>query len=161
MVYTFGSYNIVSDADTAIDLICEAVFALGCVLVLLWQWRGRLSLAQSFPALVLVFVVTGKVFSPQYLIWLIPLLAYCGAFNRVWLLLWGTLSVLTAVIYPYYYMHSPLLLLPSIPGFISIVTLRNALLALCGLLLIFSERLSWPLSRSACWRGWKVGRKPT
>ncbi len=159
VVYTFGSYNIVSDADVVIDLICEAVFALGCVLVILWQWRGRLSLAQSFPALLLVFVVTGKVFSPQYLIWLIPLLAYCGAFNRCWLVLWGSLSVLTIIIYPYYYMHHVMLQLPSVPGFISVVTLRNALLVLAGLLLIFSERIFWPLTRIRLWRRWQPAPK--
>jgi len=122
-----------------VALISEVCFVLGYALAILWQWRGKLDLNQSFIALLLVFIVTGKVFSPQYLIWLIPLLAYQGAFNRLWLFLWSSISLLTTAIYPYLYMLTPdARKAPYIPGFIECVTLRNALLVLLTLAFLFN-----------------------
>ena len=129
VVYTFGSINIASDLGNIVALLFEVCFILGYLLTILWQWRGKLDIVQTFIAIVLVFIVTGKVFSPQYLIWLIPLLAYNGAFSRPWLILWSTLSVLTTVIYPYLYMMvTNATLAPYVPGFIESVAIRDTLL---------------------------------
>jgi hypothetical protein len=134
VVYTFGSVNIASDLGNIVALSSEALFVLGYAFTILYQWRGKLNLAQTFIGLLLVFIVTGKVFSPQYLIWLIPLLAYQGAFSRLWLILWGSLSILTTVIYPYLYMLTPdARKAPYVPGFIESVTVRNILLVLVTL----------------------------
>lgn len=134
VVYTFGSINIESSLGTAVALACGGCFLLGYALVLFQQWRGALDIVQAFIAVILVFVVTGKVFSPQYLIWLIPLLAYSGAFNRLWLLLWSPLSLLTTAVYPYLYMQARnATLVPAVPGFIECVTIRNALLVVITL----------------------------
>ena len=145
VVYTFGSINIISNLDTVVALACEVLFVLGYALVILWQWRGKFDLVQACIALLLVFVVTGKVFSPQYLIWLIPLLAYGGAFNRLWLVLWGAISLLSTVIYPYLYMQvKDGRLLASVPGFIELVALRNLVLLVVRLAFICNW---WQLSR--------------
>lgn len=129
VVYTFGSINIASSLGPTVALACGVCFLLGYTLVLLQHWRGTLDIAQAFLGIILVFVVTGKVFSPQYLIWLIPLLAYNGAFNRLWLLLWSPLSLLTTAVYPYLYMQARnATLAPAVPGFIECVTIRNLLL---------------------------------
>jgi hypothetical protein len=139
VVYTFGSINIESDLGNLVALACEACFLLGYLLVILWQWRGKLDLAQAFIAGILVFVVTGKVFSPQYLIWLIPLLAYNGAFSRLWLLLWTPLSLLTTAVYPYLYMQArSATLAPYVPGFIECVAIRNLLLVVITLAFLFN-----------------------
>lgn len=139
VVYTFGSINVVSDLGTWVAWSSEGLFVLGYALTILWQWRGKLDLVQAFIALLLVFIVTGKVFSPQYLIWLIPLLAYQGAFSKLWLLLWGGISVLTTAVYPYLYMlTSDARLAPYIPGFIECVALRDLLLLLLTLAYLFN-----------------------
>lgn len=145
VVYTFGSINIESDLGNVVALAFEVFFVLGYALTILWQWRGKLDLLQAFIALILVFVVTGKVFSPQYLIWLIPLLAYNGAFTRLWLVLWGSLSILTTAIYPYLYMlTNDARKAPYVPGFIECVTLRDILLVLITLAFLFNW---WNLNR--------------
>jgi hypothetical protein len=139
VVYTFGSINIESDLGNLVALACDVFFVPGYALTILWQWRGKLDLAQASIALLLVFIITGKVFSPQYLIWLIPLLAYNGAFNRLWLVLWGAVSVLTTTIYPYLYMLTKdARLAPYVPGFIECVTLRNILLVVITLAFLFN-----------------------
>jgi hypothetical protein len=146
VVYTFGSVNIASDLGSGVALICEVCFVLGYALAILWQWRGKFDLPQAFIALLLIFIVTGKVFSPQYLIWLVPLLAYRGYFSRLWLLLWCAISVLTTAIYPYIYMLTrDARQAPLIPGFIECVTLRNLLL----LVLTLAFLLNWWQMRRA------------
>ncbi len=145
VVYSFGSINVVSDLDGKVALLSEVCFVLGYAVAILWQWRGKLDVVQMYIVLLLIFVVTGKVFSPQYLIWLIPLLAYSGAFSRLWLLLWGAISLMTTGIYPYFYeLVKDGRLVPSLPGFIELVTLRDLLLLLLTLGLLFNW---WQLNR--------------
>jgi hypothetical protein len=144
-VYTFGSVNMVGDLDNLVAFAFDILFVLGYVLTILWQWRGKLDVVQAFILLLLVFVVTSKVFSPQYLIWLIPLLAYNGAFSRLWLLLWGSLCLITTLVYPYLYaLPKAIEQVPTIPGFIEGVTVRDALFVLITLAFLFNW---WDLNR--------------
>jgi hypothetical protein len=145
VVYSFGSVNIENDLGSIVALAFEVLFVLGYIIAILWQWRGKLDLTQTFIALILIFIVTGKVFSPQYLMWLIPLLAYNGAFNRLWLVLWSSISILTTIVYPYIYMLTKdARLAPLLPGFIEAVTVRNFLLAVITLGFLFNW---WQLNR--------------
>lgn len=128
IVYSYGSLNIESALDGAVSSVGTLCFLLGYVYVLWILWRGKLDMLQGSIAILLVFVATGKVFSPQYLIWLIPLLAYAGAGNAFWLCGWGTISLLTTFIYSYLYSRpSNPLLIPYVPGFFQTVAVRNAL----------------------------------
>lgn len=134
VVKSFGSVNLVSNLGHRVALIGEGCFFIGYTLAILWQWRGKFGFSQTCLAILLIFIVTGKVLSPQYLIWLIPLLAYHGSFNRVWLVLWGSVCFLTTAIFPFMYnigvgVHSVF----AAPGFIIMVTLRNLLLILITL----------------------------
>jgi hypothetical protein len=108
-----------------------ALLIAGILLVAWMQWRGKLTLPQAFVALLLVVMLTGKVFSPQYLIWLAPLVAYTLGLDLAWLLLWGAVSLLTTVIYPYLYSATYRIAdVPSLPAFYPMVALRNACFAL-------------------------------
>lgn len=136
VVYSFGSVNIASDLDGLVAIAFDLLFVLGVLCSILWQWRGKFDLAQACIALLLVFVTTGKVLSPQYLIWLIPLLAYSGAFNRPWLILWGSVCLLTTIIYPFLFLLvRSISQLAPLPGFIEIVSARDILLVLITLAL--------------------------
>jgi hypothetical protein len=156
IVASFGSTNVVSRLEGIVEFVLEILFVAGYIYVLSLQWRGKLDLTQAFIATLLVFIVTGKVFSPQYLMWLIPLLAYSGAFNRFWLIVWVPISLLTTYIFPYIYIFaSPLRVqVPYKPGFIESVTARNALLALLTLAYLFN----WWQARSTRNRRRKVVR---
>jgi hypothetical protein len=136
ITFDFGSYNVQSALSSVVSPLSTLCLLAGFCWATWLQWRGKLDLAQAFIALVLLSVATGKVFSPQYLIWLMPLLAYAGAFDAIWLVLWGVVSLLTTFIYTFLYSRLVTVdanLLSSVPGFFEVVALRNALFALITL----------------------------
>ncbi len=138
VVYTFGSINVLSPLTPLVSSASSAALVLG-YLVVLWQsWRGRMDLAQAALAALLVFIAAGKVFSPQYLIWLLPLLAYLTATRRFWLLVFGVIAALTSLIYPVLYTRvADATHVSQVMGFIEIVGLRNALFLLLTVAYLF------------------------
>ena len=134
--YDFGSINLYTQLNGLISPFFSGLFILGVIFVLWLQWQNKLDLVQAFIALTLIFISSGKVFSPQYLIWLIPLLAYAGAFTRFWTIMWTIISFLTSFIYIVFYSQ---ILDPNhikIPtGFFEVAALRNILL--CALTIIY------------------------
>jgi hypothetical protein len=93
-------------------------------------------------AMLLAFVSLGKVFSPQYVIWLAPFAALSWVWRRrAVALLTGAALVLTQVEFPGRYAD----LINQQPGAISIVAVRNALL-LTALGVLVAE-LAAPLTR--------------
>lgn len=138
-VFTFGSLNIISPLNGFVSNFFEVAFLAGYAFTLILQWRGKMDFVQSCVALLLVFIVGGKVFSPQYLIWVIPLLAYSGAFNKFWLPVWGVISLLTTLIYPYLYTRSPnILLVHNVPGFVQSVAIRDGLFVFITVAYLFN-----------------------
>lgn len=137
--YTFGSINIVSPLGKPISLFFDALLVLGYLYTIYLQWRDKLEITQACIAILLVFIVTGKVFSPQYLMWLIPLLVYTGAYTRFWLITWGLMSLLTTIIYPYLYTRTTNgTLAPYLPGFMQSVAARDAILVFLTLAYLFN-----------------------
>ncbi len=137
--FTYGSLNVISPLGDNLALLFEGAFVLGYVYTIWQQWRGKLDAVQTCIAFLLVFIAFGKVFSPQYLIWLIPLLAYASALDGFWLLVWGSISLLTTIIYPYLYTRTlNVLLVQYVPGFIQTVAVRDALFVLVTLAYLFN-----------------------
>lgn len=144
--FQFGSLNLESNLMRFISPIDTLLTIVGILSVLWLQWRNKLDLAQTLVALVCILITTGKVFSPQYLIWLIPLLSYIyarGHTNRIWMYCWAAISLLTTCIYVVYYSRLPdpataVQIVATLPGFFEMVALRNGLLLvttlafLCG-----------------------------
>jgi hypothetical protein len=139
IISSFGSTNVVSGLQRRVEFSLDVLLVLGYCYALFVQWRGKLDVTRAFIAILLVFIVTGKVFSAQYLMWLIPLLAYSGAYNLFWLLTWGLTSLLTTYIYPFIYTSAPInSQVPYQPGFFESVTARNVLLAFLTLAYLFN-----------------------
>jgi uncharacterized membrane protein len=105
VITTHGSQNLAGHG------LFAAVFALAQVLALAVSWlvfaRGPATpnrLLTSSAAAVCAFVAFGKVLSPQYLLWLIPLVPLAGGARRLpALLVLTTACVLTQIWFPLRY----------------------------------------------------------
>jgi uncharacterized membrane protein len=144
-VYNFGSINSISPLSGVVGRLTSTCFVLGCIYIFWQQWHNKLALTQTAIALLLLFIATSKVFSPQYLIWLTPLLAYAGAFDAFWLLLWGAVSLLTNIIFILFYSRitstntaTLQALIQSLHGFFEVIGTRNALFVFITLAYLFN-----------------------
>jgi hypothetical protein len=140
-VYTFGSLNVLSSRAGLFSALISLSLVLGLLYTFWLQWRAKIDLATSVLLVLLIIMITGKVFSPQYLIWILPLVAYVGESDWRWILSWGVIGLLTTWIYPTIYTMAPLVHVAEIPVFYPVVTTRN--LVLLGFIV-------WLLVRSAC-----------
>jgi hypothetical protein len=127
--HSFHSFNLVGPLESPLGLLST----LGLVGGFLWiYWRqlsGRMTFARALLCCVLVIICTSRVFSPQYLIWVIPLVALV---ERDYDPIWIGICVLTTLIYPFAYRgyHLYGLITPeSYPVlFLGLIGARNALL---------------------------------
>lgn len=140
--YTYGSLNVFSPLSAGVSAGITVLLVAGLFYVYWLQWRARLDLARACLLVLLVIIVASKVFSPQYLIWVIPFVAYIGRGALKWLVPWTLVGLLTTWIYPYLYlMRHRLEDVPTLPLFYPVVTLRNLLLfALTLSLLVYYSR---------------------
>ena len=107
MVSSHGSQNLSGGAPDALAILQSLVEI--AVLVGIWRWfaRGPAEAGRLFracAAAVCAFVVFGKVLSPQYLVWLVPLVVLVR--GRRGVLAAGVLAaclVLTQIWFPYRY----------------------------------------------------------
>jgi Protein of unknown function (DUF2029). len=139
IAYEFGSINIYTSLNSYLSTLFTCLLIFGVIYTLWLQWQQRCSLPQTAIALLLIFIATGKVFSPQYLIWLIPLLAYAGYYTRPWLYIWSAISLLTTFIYVVFYsqiLNPKHIVIPV--GFFEIAALRNMLLTYLTLAYLFN-----------------------
>ncbi len=127
--FTYGSLNVVSRLSHRVSLLSTFCLGVGLLYTFWLQWRGKLDVFTSSLLTLLIIIATGKVFSPQYLIWIAPLVAYVGQSNWKWLLSWGSVGLLTTAIYPYIYNTTPYILdVPHQPAFFPVVFVRNVIM---------------------------------
>jgi hypothetical protein len=111
----------------------------GCLWVYWRQMRGRLTVGQAFLACLCAVLVTNKIFSPQYLIWVLPVVAYIEGFDAVWLVI----CVLTTLDYPIIYqMRHPIWTVTFSWQFMPVLALRNGLLLWATIRVILRTRAS-------------------
>ncbi len=137
---SYGSHNVFSSLSKAFATLTMPVTFFFLALVYLFFLRrssddpqaGAEQLFRFAFVAIGLFIFTGKVFSPQFLIWLLPLVVLVkGPDRRLVLLFFAAVLLLTQIEFPYNYWR-----LYSLNGIIIIeVVLRNALL---GALLLFT-----------------------
>src|SRR2546421_914023 len=128
-VYTFGSLNAISTLSSKVSLLSSLCFVAGLVYTYWLQLRGKLDVFSASLLALLISMITGKIFSPQYLMWVAPFIAYIGKSNWKWLVSWGIVCVLTTCIYPFIYTYAPDgLSVPRVPLFYPLVLLRGVII---------------------------------
>jgi len=137
IVYSYGSVNILSQLSSKVSLLSSLCLGMGLLYTFWLQWRGKLDIYTTSLLTVLIILITGKVFSPQYLIWIAPLLALVGKANWKWLITWGVVALLTTWIYPNMYDSVPLKDVPLLPEFFPVVLMRNLIILGCILVLLY------------------------
>jgi hypothetical protein len=144
-----GSQNLSGDTADAVAVAQTVVQILLVVGVWVWFARGpaeRERLVQAAAALVAIFVAFGKVLSPQFLIWLIPLVPLVR--GRRGLATAGMLAValvLTQIEFPFRYWR--LVALEELPSWILLIR-DVVLVALAGVLVLPLRRPRGEAARS-------------
>jgi Glycosyltransferase family 87 len=128
IMLSYGSVNVASALTTNISLLSSLCVVVGLMYTLRLQWRCKLDIYTASLLTVLIIIITGKVFSPQYLIWLAPLVAFVGQANWKWLMTWGVIGLLTTWVYPNMYNSVPLKYVPLLPAFYPVVLARDLLI---------------------------------
>jgi uncharacterized membrane protein len=143
MESSHGSQNLAGSGPDALAAVQTVAQILAVAAVWVWFARGPMErdrLVRAFAAAVCAFIAFSKVFSPQFMIWLIPLVPLVR--GRRGLLASGVLAlalVLTQMWFPFNYWD--LVKFDAYPS--TLVFLRD--LAMLGLL----AALLWPTSRRA------------
>jgi hypothetical protein len=97
---SFNSYNLVGLLGGGLSVLADLSLICGCVWVCWRQVQGRIAFARALTLATLVILCTNRVFSPQYLIWALPLIAITeGEYDLVWLVV----CALTTLIFPFTY----------------------------------------------------------
>lgn len=133
----YQSLNFVSSLTRYISPL-TTILELAALAYTFWlQWRGKLDLYAACLLTLLILLTTGKVFSPQYLIWATPLVALVGRAQWRWLLGWGLVCALTTFMFPLHYTG-----LQEIQQFYAVICVRNLLLLgiTCTLLVSYHRR---------------------
>ena len=127
ILYNFGAYHLVGDLPDLCALLSLPL--LGCALVIVassvTRESGDADLARASCGCLLAFVVTNKVLSPQYLIWLIPFVVTLqGRWAGQVRILFAVCCGLTTLDFPYFFFE----LTAAQPVPILIVGARNLVL---------------------------------
>lgn len=100
---TFQSWNYVGQLGGILMPLSTIALVAGCLWAYWRQARGRLSLDRAFFATLCVVIATNKLFSPQYIIWVIPFAALVEGLDIFWL----AIALLTTLDFPVFYQLVP------------------------------------------------------
>ena len=103
MVYEANVQTITSPLAGGATAAGMAVFVVIIAVTTWLQWRGRLTLGQACVAILLGLLVGSKVFSPQYLLWVSPLIALEYGADAPWSVLWALACLMTTLAFPVAY----------------------------------------------------------
>src|SRR6185437_6936363 len=123
--FSFISLNMVGPLDVALKPLSAGALVAGCLFVYWRQMRGRLTIGQAMLACLCAVIVTNKIFSPQYIIWVLPIVAAVEGFS----LLWVVIGVLTTLDFPIVYgLRAPIWDAPFSWQFMPVIAARNLLM---------------------------------
>jgi hypothetical protein len=124
----WSSYNLIGPLDGGVMALLSIAGLAGLAWVYWRSWHGRLEFGRGLLAAVCVTLLASKVFSPQYLIWALPLVVEVEGIDVVWL----AICACTTLIYPVLYVNDHIFgtpgPLPYTGTFLATIAIRNAAL---------------------------------
>jgi hypothetical protein len=137
--YGFGASNYFSPANGIISQVANLILIAG-ILWLCWRLlTGKLSFTRAILACLCIVLVTSKVFSPSYLIWVLPIVAVEEGFNPIWVAIAALTTLEYPLIQPLHRYVSPNL---YINLFQTVVAIRNVLLVYTAARHLTGKRLT-------------------
>jgi len=136
-VMLYQSLNFLSPLANKVSLLSALLLGAGLLYTFWLQWRGKIDLYMACLLALLILLITGKVFSPQYLIWVAPLIALVGKSNWKWLVSWGSVAILTTCIFPFIYID-----LAHIQAYYAVILARDLLIVAIVCVLLFNASKS-------------------
>jgi hypothetical protein len=123
--FSFVSLNMVGPLDVALKPLSAVALLAGCLVVYWRQARGKLSVGRAMLACLCAVIVTNKIFSPQYVIWVLPIVAAVEGFDLIWV----AIGALTTLDFPIVYgLRAPIWDAPFSWQFMPVIAARNLLL---------------------------------
>jgi Glycosyltransferase family 87 len=138
--FVYQSLDFLSLLSHKISLLFNLLLGAGLLFTWWLQWRGKIDIYMTSLLTVLILLVTGKVFSPQYLIWAAPLVAYVGQRNWKWLVSWSSVAILTTIIFPFMYAD-----FQYIETFYPVILVRDLIILVITCVLVFNAARTTPL----------------
>jgi glycosyl transferase family 87 len=144
--FSFVSLNMVGPMDVVLKPLSAIALVVGCLLVYWRQMRGRLTVGQAVLACLCAVMVTNKIFSPQYVIWVLPIVAAVEGFSLIWVVI----GALTTLNFPIIYgLRAPIWDSPFSWQFMPVIAVRNLLLLYATLRAIFRSPRKLPPTTSS------------
>ena len=142
----YRAFDVLSPLSSQVSLVNMLLLGAGLLYTWWLQWRGRVDLVVSCLLTLLIVIFTGKVFSPQYLLWIIPLAAYIGEWKPRWVVAWFLLGGLTTCIFPFLYTvyWGRFNNVSDTPFFYAMIAVRNLFLLCMIVALLFSYSRKQP-----------------
>jgi len=135
-VFTYQSLNFLSSLSHVVSLLSIFLLVGGLLFTFWLQLRRKIDVPMACLITLLIIMITGKVLSPQYLIWVSPLVAYVGQAHWKWLVSWAGVSLLTLIIFPFMYVD-----IVYIQTYYPVILVRDwLLLAIVCVLLYYAAR---------------------
>lgn len=100
--FSFGAWNVSAGSLGLLEAALPCAFVLGAAVLTIWGWRQSLNLVALAGVLTLLLLVTSRVLSAQYLLWLAPFGALLFAKFRVQGYLLAGATALTLLMLVYY-----------------------------------------------------------
>jgi hypothetical protein len=136
--FTFGSVNWSGPLAGALAPLSTLALIAGCLAIYWSQARGRLAMPYAFLGCVGVLLLTNRVFSSQYLIWMLPLVAEVLGLDLLWIMI----CVFTALDIGMNPFDLPSYSPTYLQLYFLVLTIRNALLLVATLRLLLPSRRS-------------------
>ena len=131
--YSYGSFGLIGDGGSYLAPAATVATVGALAFVYARQWAKRIDPVRAWVAALLVVIVTSKVLSAQYLIWVFPLVAAGEGFSATWLLI----ALLTTLVYPLLFVlditGAGAGRMDVAPPLLLVIAVRNALLVVVTL----------------------------